>query len=139
MYACLTVWAAAGMLFLAFGSQQLRAGFSHEGPARLSRPVATADAADINSLRLPPARPWMQTGRMDTPNRPAGFLSRSDVMRRGGWTLRLVSELLEEPDLRAANPHWPGGAEMMLYRTERVEAAEQTAEFREAAGRARRG
>jgi hypothetical protein len=52
-------------------------------------------------------------------------------LRLHGWTLPLIKRLLGEPDKRAENPYYPNGPQMCLYDAARVEAAEQTDDFKE--------
>jgi hypothetical protein len=48
---------------------------------------------------------------------------------RGGWTRRLIDQLLGEPDKLARNPHYASAAPMRLYLIERVAEVEQTPEY----------
>ncbi|MFJ9816359.1 hypothetical protein ACIRU3_14015 [Streptomyces sp. NPDC101151] len=51
-------------------------------------------------------------------------------LRARGWTAELVRRLLGEPDLLRGNPYSASAPRTRLYRVERVEAAERSAEFR---------
>ncbi|MFH8770666.1 MULTISPECIES: hypothetical protein [unclassified Streptomyces] len=57
-------------------------------------------------------------------------------LRARGWTAELVRRLLGEPDLLRVNPYSASAPRTRLYRVERVEAAEQSAEFRAVAAAA---
>jgi hypothetical protein len=59
------------------------------------------------------------------------FLAVSQLKERG-WTNALISRFLGDPDELRTNPHYRSGPQMRLYRTERVEQAEASAEFRNA-------
>lgn len=51
-------------------------------------------------------------------------------LRARGWTPAMVRQLLGEPDLLRPGPGFRSVPQTRLYRIERVEAAERTAEFR---------
>ncbi|WP_405642841.1 hypothetical protein [Streptomyces sp. NBC_00019] len=51
-------------------------------------------------------------------------------LRARGWTVRMVRQLLGEPDLLRANPYFRTAPQTRLYRVERVEAVEASEEFR---------
>ena len=57
-------------------------------------------------------------------------------LRARGWTAELVRRLLGEPDLLRANPYSASAPPTRLYGVERIEAAEQSAEFRAVAAAA---
>jgi hypothetical protein len=59
------------------------------------------------------------------------FLAAPGLHQRG-WTESLIQRFLPEPDDKRENPHYRSGPPMRRYRRERVEAIEQTAEFRAA-------
>ncbi|MEU1405135.1 hypothetical protein ABZ471_22730 [Streptomyces sp. NPDC005728] len=71
----------------------------------------------------------MVTAREDGAQGRRGHLSPAG-MRARGWTAGLVRRLLGEPDLLRDNPYTASAPRTRLYRVERVEAAEQSAEFR---------
>ena len=54
-------------------------------------------------------------------------------LRMRGWTGAMVHRLLGAADRLSVNPRVRGAPQVRLYRLERVEAAERSAEFRAAA------
>ncbi|XUL87429.1 hypothetical protein ACQ86D_12640 [Streptomyces galilaeus] len=59
-------------------------------------------------------------------------------LRARGWTAGMVRQLLGEPDLFRANPHFRSSPPTRLYCVERVEAAERSDVFRAVAAAAAR-
>ncbi|GHH02878.1 hypothetical protein [Streptomyces lanatus] len=59
-------------------------------------------------------------------------------LRARGWTPAMVRQLLGEPDLLRSHPHFHSAPQTRLYSIERVEAAEQSEEFRAASAVAAR-
>lgn len=59
-------------------------------------------------------------------------------LRARGWTDGTVRRLLGEPDRLSAHPHFRSAPWIRMYRVERVEAAEESAEFRSGAAFAAR-
>ncbi|MGW3724029.1 hypothetical protein [Streptomyces sp. NPDC000851] len=59
-------------------------------------------------------------------------------LRARGWTPGMVRQLLGEPDQLRTNPHFRSAPQTRLYRTERVETAERSEEFRAASAAAAR-
>jgi len=73
------------------------------------------------------------TGTPPHPNPP--HISAAGLLTRG-WTRGMVRRLLGEPDLLRTNSHFPAAPQIRLYRVERVEAAEQSEEFKTVAAAA---
>ena len=59
-------------------------------------------------------------------------------LKERGWTEAMIRDLLGKPDLRIDNPNYSSAAPMRLWRLQRAEAAEATAEFAAAKARAER-
>ncbi len=59
-------------------------------------------------------------------------------LKERGWTEAMIRALLGKPDLRVDNPNYSSAAPMRLWRLQRAEAAEATAEFTAAKARAER-
>lgn len=58
------------------------------------------------------------------------MITKSDVLNREGWTTRLVSKLLGEPDMRKSMPYYTHP--LCLYSIVRVKEAELTDTFKDA-------
>lgn len=50
-------------------------------------------------------------------------------LRHRGWTEAMIRDLLGEPDVLTANPHYKTAAPRRLWRLQKVEAAEASPEF----------
>lgn len=74
-----------------------------------------------------PARQSPQDGTAAPPRKTHLSLA---GLRARGWTLRMVRQLLGEPDLLRANPYFRTAPQTRLYRVDRVEAVEASEEFR---------
>lgn len=92
------------------------------------RPLSVAPAADAGAdlldgrlVALQPTLPGL---------RPAGFVSVSDLLRRG-WTDAMIRDLLGTADATARNPHCAHSHPMRLYTTSRVASAERSPSFLE--------
>lgn len=59
-------------------------------------------------------------------------------LKERGWTDAMIRDLLGKPDLTVDNPHYKSAAPMRLWRLQRAEAAEATAEFTQRKERAAR-
>jgi hypothetical protein len=59
----------------------------------------------------------------------ASELLKRTELRERGWTSTMIARLLPEPDAVLPNPRYRSAAPMRLYRRERVELVEATAEF----------
>ncbi|MDQ1030130.1 hypothetical protein QF035_007712 [Streptomyces umbrinus] len=79
--------------------------------------------------------PKPEQGRMAEPART--HVSAAGLRARG-WTDGIVRRLLGEPDRLSAHPRFRSAPWTRMYRVERVEAAEQSAEFRSGAAFAAR-
>lgn len=71
------------------------------------------------------------------PRPPRTHLSTAGLRARG-WTPGMMRQLLGEPDLLRANPHFRAAPQTRLYSIERVEAVERSEEFRAASAVAAR-
>ncbi|MEU5340272.1 hypothetical protein AB0H18_05390 [Streptomyces sp. NPDC020766] len=69
---------------------------------------------------------------------PARTYVSADGLRARGWTDGTVRRLLGEPDRLSAHPRFRSAPWIRMYRVERVEAAERSAEFRSGAAFAAR-
>ncbi|MGN9760273.1 hypothetical protein [Streptomyces sp. SD31] len=78
-----------------------------------------------------------QNQSQEQPQPPRTHLSAAGLRARG-WTPGMVRQLLGEPDLLRANPHFRAAPQTRLYSIERVEAAERSEEFRAASAVAAR-
>lgn len=94
----------------------------------LTRPLSVAPAADrgvdLLDARLAALQPTLPGLR------PAGFVSVSDLLRRG-WTDAMIRDLLGTADATARNPHCAHSHPMRLYTTSRVASAERSPSFLE--------
>ncbi|WP_409472724.1 hypothetical protein [Streptomyces sp. HC307] len=71
------------------------------------------------------------------PQPTRAYLSAAGLRARG-WTPGMVRQLLGEPDQLRTNPYFRSAPQTRLYRTEHVEAAERSEEFRAASAAAAR-
>ena len=90
-----------------------------------------------NPESLLPPIPVPEPPKQDSqgPGRSRDHCTQSTLKARG-WTAKLISDLLGEPDKTAPNPHYNKGALMRLYDWERVERAENEEEFGRMAAKA---
>ncbi|MGA5450661.1 hypothetical protein ACPCVO_28895 [Streptomyces umbrinus] len=75
--------------------------------------------------------PESEQGRVGS--EPGGTHVSAAGLRARGWTDGIVRRLLGEPDRLSAHPRFRSAPWTRMYRVERVEAAEQSAEFRSGA------
>lgn len=63
--------------------------------------------------------------------KPVKYITKSTVVKRG-WSEKLITELLGEPDREVPNPHYASGPPMQLYDEARVVRVEGTDAFQRA-------
>lgn len=87
--------------------------------SRVTEEVAPSSAVLENT----PAKP------SPTKFQRANYCSRPDLLSRG-WTDSMIRHFLPKPDCTKPNPHYKCAADMKFYRNERVDAVEQSDEWK---------
>jgi hypothetical protein len=58
------------------------------------------------------------------------MMTKARLKSERGWTDKLIKMFLPEPDLTSPNPNYKAGPPMLLFKIDRIEAIEQTDEFK---------
>lgn len=58
------------------------------------------------------------------------MMTKTSLKSERGWTDKLINMFLSEPDLKRPNPNYKAGPPMLLFKIDRIEAIEQTDEFK---------
>ena len=87
--------------------------------SRVTEEVASSSAALVNT----PAKPSPTKFQRDD------YCSRPDLLSRG-WTDSMIRDFLSKPDCTKPNPRYKCAADMKFYRDQRVQAVEQSDEWK---------
>jgi hypothetical protein len=101
--------------------------------AVLDLPPAEISVANDHTHQTDPERSKLVAAMMlDDPavDLRAPYFSQSDLRKRG-WSMRLIAQLLGRRDWEVPNPHGAGFAPMLCWRKDRVLEAEETVAFQE--------
>ena len=114
--------------------QQTAASSTHGAPNHQPTELLSIPNLDQDELRertalTPPETPTDAWPPAPDPATDTHMYGTAGHLKKRGWTDKLITDLLGEPDQTAPNPVYRSAARMRLYQRQRVEAAEQRPTF----------